>query len=180
MHFLTLKELSRRRATLAIVLSAICLTGETPTIAQSADVSAEYRRGLQTLLAQCPAEPTDYAQALEECALVGPEMTNHRSSFPAQVSRWADDKLSQYQFYLDARMFGHLMVKDNKRLGPSACQHAEAAWLSLHQISVEFRRDDEFFFKVRPSIHPVISKCRNAFGEPDWGAPLVLGEPLPK
>lgn len=165
---------------IGIALSLAGLIAAQPATAQSADDSVEYRRGLQSLLAQCPAEPTDYAQAIEKCALVGPEMTNHRLSFPAQISRWADDKLSQYQFYLDARMFGHLMAKDNKRLEPSACQHAEAAWLSLHQISIEFRRDDEFFFKVRPSIHPVIIKCRNALGEPDWGAPLVLGKPLPK
>lgn len=167
------------------LISVAIISASVPARAQASYASSyevvEYKKATLGLLNLCPepTKSTDHDADIATCKNIEPKLIALRTNHRVQKWKWADDRLNKHQALLHGRIMGHYFIKSGRR-DQFACHHAETSWVNLHKISVDGRKNGEFFFKFRSPAHNLITLCRKEIGTPEWGAPLALGSPLPR
>lgn len=165
---------------IAVAMSCTISANAQTSYASTYEV-VEYKKSLVDLLLQCPKpqQSKNHDADIASCKKLEPKLIELRTNHRVKKWRWADDRLNHYQAILHGNIMGHYFIKAGRR-DVLACHHAEKSWLNLHKISVDGRKNDDFFFKFRSPAHKMISLCRKEIGTPEWGVPLALGSPLPR
>lgn len=144
----------------------------------SSDEVTMFKKALLDLILQCPAQSTDYQTDIENCKSLEPKMIELRTNHRVKNWVWADDRLNQYRTLLHSRI-AILQFGNSGRRDELTCHHAEKAWLSLSNISVEDRAENVFFDQTKPGLQGFVELCRKEMGAAEWGAPLASNVQYP-